>query len=286
MLTLLLQSCFLVRVPVKITTTPITDTVNVYHFVVTTSKSKLADSALINAYVKESDIAYNWISQQAAQNRQHLLFKQQWPANKDSTLRKNFVYKLPSTNFSVLSRSTNSLKRFAKKRTSNPKKQLEIINWQQNLYTSLATQVKDSVVAQQINDNLNTNNIAPNKNSLFVIHVVKAKKSNVLGFYTHNTVFAGTNKSRTIAHESLHHLGAPDLYIHKFFIGKRRHIVKKQLSDDIMNSATPGSTSCTITTLSNYTAYTIGWTNDLDPKYHALLKYNLKAVINFLIFGY
>lgn len=272
-----LQSCFLIKKPVPVTADPIKDTLEVYHFVITNDKARPVDSSLINAYTRESKTAYDWISRQAKQNGQHLNFREHWPNNKDTLLKKTFVFRLPSNSLTILCKDKHSFKKWVEDKTENESKREMLKNWEQNLFMALARSVQDSMVRKLIYESYQAKRSKTKSNKLFVIHHVKAKKKDkILGFYNNrNAIFIGRNRSRTIAHESVHYLGAPDLYIHKYWFGKRRRIVRKYLAYDIMN--TNPSDNSNHSELSNYTAYTIGWTKDLDEKYIPILKQNKMA---------
>jgi hypothetical protein len=118
------------------------------------------------------------------------------------------------------------------------------------------------------------------RQELMVCHILKVKKSIVLGFYKSGKAFIGNNKSETIAHESIHHLGASDVYVHRFWPGRRRRIAVKELKQEIMNGAIAKNYDCTTYYLSNYTAYTIGWTKTIDSEFKPILKENLMARFN------
>jgi hypothetical protein len=270
------QSCFLIKIPVDTKHVSIKDTVKVYHFIVSPNKKLVADSNLVKAYIYESKSAYNWITKEARKHGETLSFREHWPSNKDSSLKKTFVFKLPSTNLTILARNRNGFRKWVNKTVENEKKRQILMNWRENLFNSLAANVKDSLIAKIIQSNSSSRS----GKQLVVVHVLKAKKSKVFGFYSNNSAFIGLNKSATIAHESIHHLGAPDLYIHKYWFGKRRRTVKKELPDEIMNN-TRGNDS-NYAYLSNYTAYCIGWDEELDKKYKPLMKMNLQAMFNFM----
>lgn len=257
-LALFLQSCFFIRKAVPITTNPIKDTVDVYHFVINYDKSKPADTSLIGAYTRESKTAYDWIAKQARLNGQNLNFREHWPLNKDTVLKKTFVFRLPSNSLTILSMDKHSFKKWVNDRTENESKREALKNWEQNLFMSIAQAVKDTAVKKMIYDSYQSKKGTVTNNRLFVIHITKVKKKDkILGFYNNrNAVFIGRNKSRTISHESVHYLGAPDLYIHKYWFGKRRRIVRRYLDYDIMN--TSPSDNSNHSELSNYTAFTIG----------------------------
>ncbi len=248
---------------------------------ITYDKAKPADTSLINAYTRESKTAYDWISQQAKLNGQNLNFHEHWPLNRDTMLKKTFVFRLPSNSLTILFKDKNSFKKWVEDKTKNESKREALKNWEQNLFMSIAQSVKDTMVKKMIYDSYQSKKSSVKNNNLFVIHITKAKKKErILGFYNNrNAAFIGRNKSRTIAHESVHYLGAPDLYIHKYWFGKRRRIVKKYLDYDIMN--TSPSDNSNHSELSNYTAYTIGWSKALDKRYKPVLKQNKMAKFMF-----
>ena len=283
-LTLFLQSCFLIKKAVPITSDPIKDTVDVYHFVISFDK-KPADTTLLNAYSRESKTAYDWITKQAKANGQNLNFREHWPLNKDTILKRTFVFRLPSNSLTILCKDKHSFKKWVEDRTANESKREALKNWEQNLFMSIAQSVQDSEIKKIIYDSYQSKKSDIKGNRLFVIHLTKVKKKDkILGFYNRrNAVFIGQNKSKTISHESIHYLGAPDLYIHKYWFGKRRRLVKKHLDYDIMNNG-PADNSNHYE-LSNYTAYTIGWTKSLDKRYQPILKQNKMAqfLFNFLL---
>jgi hypothetical protein len=274
---LFLQSCFFIKKAVPITSDPIKDTVDVYHFVITYDKAKPADTSLIGTYTRESKTAYDWITKQAKLNGQNLNFREHWPLNKDTALKRTFVFRLPSNSLTILSMDKHSFKKWVNDRTENESKREALKNWEQNLFMSIAKSVRDSMVKKMIYDSYQSKKSNVKSNSLFVVHFMKVKKKDkILGFYNNrNAVFIGRNKSRTISHESIHYLGAPDLYIHKYWFGKRRRIVKRYLDYDIMN--TGPSDNSNHSEISNYTAYTIGWTKTLDKRFKPILKQNKMA---------
>ncbi len=275
-----LTSCFLIKIPIEFNSVPVTDTVKVYHFIVSSSLKKIADTAMSNNFERESKEAYDWITEEAAKNGQKLTFKEFWPLNKDPKLRNTFIHKLPSSNLQKLL-IKKRFKKVKHRKSKYHKKEIEIINWEEALFDSLTKQIKDSSISKVVknsNDFYNQSN-----NQLIVIHLLKARKSKILGFYNTGTVYLGNNKSGTVAHETIHYLGAPDLYIHKFWFGKRRRIVNDNLKHEIMNDATDTNNDCTTYFLSNYTAYTIGWNKNIESEYRPILKYNLMAKIVFYI---
>jgi hypothetical protein len=273
---LLLSSCTFFQKPVSVRHSPVKDTVAVYHFIVSANKRKGADTATTNSFIRESKTAYDWISKEAGLNGQHLVFKEHWPVNKDSNLRNTFTYKLPNNSLQKLIR-INKIRAVTQKRTKTQPEKTELIDWNKALFDSIGKQVKDSTVAELIHDTYDLK-ISHNRNQLFVIHVLKASESKILGYHKPGKgVYIGSNKSRTIAHESVHYLGAPDLYIHRYWFGKKRRTVKKKLWSEIMDSGIPRTESCNFYYISNYTAYTLGWTDTLQKEYKPLLKQGFMA---------
>lgn len=278
---LLLHSCFLIKIPVSVRHEPIKDTVSVYHFIVSSNK-KIADSILTNSYVKESKKAYNWITKEAKLANNNLIFKEFWAANKNKIYKNTFIYNLPSKSLNGLRKK--KFKLLIRKKTKKEDALFRRINWQQNLFDSLANWVNDTAISNAIKNNNNLNSNHTIKNQLFVIHFTKIKTGKILGFYTGYKAFIGLNTSRTIAHESIHYLGAPDIYIHKYWIGRRRRIVKRELKEEIMNNTVLENRSCETAYVSNYSAYCIGWIPKIDSVYKPLLKQNLMAKINFWLY--
>ena len=275
----LLQSCFLVKSPVGIQTTPIKDTVNVYHFIVTNSSKKIADTSTTNSFSRESKKAFDWLSKEAYKRGQNLIFKEQWLVNKDTLLQHNFVHKLPTNNVQTL-----LIKRFFKvvtrKKTKTQDEKIERVDWNKTLFDSLAKQINDTSVFKVFDNKVRLNQT---DNKLFMVHLLKAKKSRILGFNSGSKIFIGDNKSATIAHETLHYLGAPDLYIHRFWFGKRRRIVKKRLQQEIMDFPIGKNIDCRKYYISNYTAYTLNWDKSLEKQYKPILKQNLMAKFIFFL---
>lgn len=259
----------------------IKDTVKIYHFIVS-GAHKNVDTTLLNSYKKESKRAYDWISREASWHGKKLLFNEYWPVNTDSNLKHTFVYKLPSKSMNVLSRKSH-FRIVIRKKTKKEKKLTEILDWRRNLFDSIAHSLKDTVLAKNMRQNYTLKADRNNQNELFVLHLPKVNTRKVLGFYINKSVFVGQNKSRTIAHESIHHLGASDLYIHKFWFGKRRRIVKTELREEIMNSTFLKNSNCNNSYISSYTAYCIGWKDHPEELYMPLLKQNLMAKIDFFL---
>lgn len=277
---LLFSSCFLIKTPIAITDIPIKDTVTVYHFIVSNNHSQIADSAVFHSFVWESKRAFGWISDEASKNNQNLIFNEVWVTNKNPHLKHTFIHKLPSNKLQKLRRK-DSFRIIIKKKTKTQKEETAQVNWSKDLFDSIPKQINDSSIATIIHQTKNLN-ITPPTNQLVVIHLLKMKKSKILGFYTSGVAYIGTNKSEVIAHESIHYLGAPDIYIHKYWFGKRRRIVRKKLKEEVMNSALK-TMDCTDSYLSNYTAYTIGWNKYIEQEYMPLLKQNLMAKVLFNI---
>ncbi len=276
-----LHSCFLVKIRVPVKHVAIKDTIKVYHFIVS-GTYKNVDTTLLNAYKKESKRAYDWISREASWHGKKLLFNEYWPVNLDSNLEHTFVYKLPSKKMSVLFRKKN-FRVIARKKTKKEKQLTKTLDWRHDLFDSIAHSLKDTLLAGKIRQNYTPKGDPLDKNELFVLHLPKINTRKILGFYTNKSVFVGHNKSRTIAHESIHHLGAPDLYIHKYWFGKRRRIVKSELREEIMNSTFLKNSNCNNSYISSYTAYCIGWKPRPEELYEPLLKQNLMAKIDFFL---
>ncbi len=277
----ILHSCFLIKVPVTVKHVPIRDTVEVYHFIVSSSNVAV-DTTYANASVRESKRAYDWISGEAKAHGQHVVFREHWLLNKDTALKTTFKHRLPVNSLKVLVRK----KKFwvlVRKRTKTQERKVEKLSWTQNLYDTLAKEVADTNIARKLL-NYDTHVASKaNQNELFVFHLKKARRSYVNGFYSNQTAFIGRNKSRTIAHESLHYLGASDLYIHKFWWGKRRRIAKRNLKDEIMNSTYAKNENCVNSYLSNYTAYCMAWDQTIKNEYKPILKENLMAKFIFYV---
>ncbi|MEO6305891.1 MAG: hypothetical protein ABIP51_22280 [Bacteroidia bacterium] len=279
---LLFHSCFLLKIPVPLTHNPIKDTVNVYHFMISANRKKIADSTTSNKLVRESKKAYDWISMEASRHGQNLVFKEFWPVNKDTNYKNTFIHKLPRNSLQTLYIKKTFLVVTRKKTKTQPEK-IERVNWNPALFDSLTKQIKDSSIIKII-PGYKTPDLLHQANRLVVVHLLKARKSKLNGYYQPgNAVFIGNNRSRTIAHESIHYLGAPDLYIHKYWIGKRRRIVRKELRQEIMDRGVGKKTECTAYYVSNYTAYTIGWDKEIKKEYKPLLKQNLMAKIIFYL---
>jgi hypothetical protein len=268
-----LSSCFLIKIRIPITSVPIKDTVHVYHLILSSNSKKLADSNTVHAFKKESKEALDWITKEGHKYGQTLVFKEHWLTNKDTTRKNTFIHKLPSKSLNVLSRR-RTFKIVTRKKTRKQEEKIEPVNWKRAMFDSLGKQVSDTVIGKKIGI-ANKRSTIYNKNQLIMVHLLKAKKSKVLGFYKAGKIYLGKNRSETIAHETIHHLGAPDLYMHRFWLGKRRRIVKKELKQEIMNGSIAKNYVVDTYYMSNYTAYTIGWTNQLNPEYKPILKENL-----------
>jgi hypothetical protein len=165
------------------------------------------------------------------------------------------------------------------KRLKTEKEKIERVNWNKSLFDSISKQVNDTSLVKLLAHKSGYNRA---DNKLVMIHLLKVRKSKILGFYQSGRAFIGNNKSVTIAHEALHFLGAPDLYVHRYWFGKRRRIVKKELRQEVMDYAIGKNSDCTTYYISNHTAYTIGWEKNIDKTYHPLLKENLLAKFIFL----
>lgn len=279
------QSCFLVKLPVKKRQVFVKDTVNVYHFIVSGNKSRLADTLTVKSYKNQSKKAYDWLNKRAKENNQTVFFKEHWQKNKDSTLNNTFIFKLPTTNVSILSLNYQGFSFWAKRRTKNKIKRQEILKWQDRLLLTMANSIKDTMLSNRMKKSVKDSVLAKQRQNLYVVHLLKVKKKAVLGFYLpdKNMVVLGYNKSGTIAHESTHHLGAVDLYIHKFWFGKRRRLVRKTLADDIMNNTDSNDDNVNLKEMSNYTKYYIGWDKELEGRFKPLRRYNLMAAIDMFI---
>ncbi len=271
--TLLLHSCFLVKIPVNIRSTPIKDTVNVYHFIVTQSSSRAEDTSITNSFSRESKKAFNWLSTEAHERGQNLVFKEHWLVNKDTSLKHYFIHKLPSKSLQTLMRK-HFFNVVTSKKTKTQEEKIESVDWNKRLFDSLAQQIRDTSVIKLLNNKLSFNQ---SDNKLLMIHLLKLKKSKILGFTEGRKIFIGDNKSATIAHETIHYLGAPDLYIHRYWFGKRRRVVKRQLRQEIMDFAIGKNIECTKYFISNYTAYTLSWDKNLESQYKSILKQNMMA---------
>lgn len=277
---LFLNSCFLIKIPVPLKKQPITNSVNVYHFIISSNKNKIADTTLANSFIRESKKAYDWISEEASKKKQRLSFKEYWPDNKDTNLKNTFIHKLPSNSVQRLYLK-NYFKVVTRKKTKKQEEKIEKVNWKTALFDSIAKQIKDTSIYNIIKKRNLNRSVTPNQ--LIVIHLIKAKKSKINGFYSGGETYIGHNKSRTIAHESIHYLGAPDLYIHKYWFDKRRRLVKKELRQEVMNTGIGKNYDCITYYISDYTAHTIGWTQEPEKKYKPLLKQNLMAKFVFFI---
>jgi hypothetical protein len=272
-LIVLLQSCFLVKIPLKIKAIAVKDTVNVYHFVVTGNSRLTADTSTTNSFSRESKKAFDWLTKEANKRGQNLVFKEYWLENKDSLLKQNFIHKLPSKSLQELI-NKKFFNVVTRKRSRGHEEKIESVNWKRSLFDSLAKQIKDTRIAKLLNDRSRFNQ---SDNKLFMVHLLKVKKSKFLGFYQGGNAFIGSNKSVTIAHETLHYLGAPDLYIHRYWFGKRRRIIKNELKQEVMDFAIGKNHDCTKYYISNYTAFTLCWDKKLDKQFTPILKQNLMA---------
>lgn len=278
---LLFNSCFLIKIPVKTNSAPIKDTVNVYHFIVSSSSKKIADTATSNSFIRESKKAYDWITKEASKRGQTLIFKEFWPTNKDTNLKRTFIHKLPNNSLQVLTRKS-TFQVVTRKKTKTQEQKVERVNWNKALFDSIVKQINDSSVCRIIHKS-NESGLTASDNKLIMVHLLKARKSRILGFYKASRAYIGSNKSSTIGHETLHYLGAPDLYIHKYWFGKRRRIVKKELRQEIMDGSIGKNFDCTTYYISNYTAYTMAWDKNIENEYKPILRQNLMAKIIFYI---
>jgi hypothetical protein len=278
---LLFSSCFLVKIPVPVKSVPVQDTIHVYHLIVSASRKKLPDSTITNSFRRESAKAFSWITRQAGRYKQPVFFKEYWLSNKDTLLNTTFIHKLPNNSLKVLVRK-RMFKVLTRKRTKFQQEKIEKVNWKHALFDSVRHQIKDTSLIRRA-DKLFTNAGVSSRQHLVMVHLLKVRKSYILGFYSGGRAFIGNNKSETIAHETIHHLGAPDLYIHKFWFGKRRRIVKRELKQEIMNGAVGKNYDCDAYYVSNYTAYTVGWTKTMEPAYKPILKENLMARFVFFL---
>lgn len=268
----------MVKIPIGITEPPLRDTINVYHFIV--SKRNIADSATTYAFQRESKKAYKWITREASLNGIQLHFKETWVNNENPARKNTFVYKLPSRNLRILAIKPR-FKMITQKRTRYQKQVTEKVSWRKKMYETMVKQVDDTTIAWMLR-RASLNEYGPD-NQLIMIHVFKARRSWVNGFYMSGEAFIGVNRSKTIAHESLHHLGAADLYLHKFWFGRRRRIVRKEMRQEIMNNALQKNHDCNNYIVSTYSAYLMGWRKDMEPEFKPLLKENLMARMVFLI---
>lgn len=278
-LILILHSCFLIKIPLKLQATAIKDTVHVYHLIVTGSPKKLADTLTVSSFTHESKKAFDWLTKEAKMHKQNVIFKEYWLANKDTTLKYNFIHKLPNNSLQELTR-----KRFfcviTRKKTRTQDEKVERVNWNKRLFDSLSKQVKDTGIVEFLT---NKSRYKQSDNRLIMVHLLRVKKSRILGFYEAGRAFIGNNKSVTIAHETIHYLGAPDLYIHRYWFGKRRRMVRKELRQEIMDFTIGKNYDCTTYFISNYTAYTLNWDKNLEKQYKPLLRQNLMAKILFYL---
>lgn len=245
-----------------------------------TSK-KIADTATSNSMMRESKKAYDWITKEASKKGQRLIFKEFWLTNKDTNLKSTFIHKLPNNSLQILTR-TNTFEVVTRKKTKTQEQKVERVNWNKALFDSIVKQINDSSICNIIHKS-NELGSTPSDKKLFMVHLLKARKSGVLGFYQSGRAYIGTNKSSTIGHETLHYLGAHDLYIHKYWFGKRRRLVKKELKQEIMGGTIGKNFDCTTYYISNYTAYTMGWNKNIENEYKPLLKQSLMAEIMFYL---
>lgn len=274
-----MQSCFFVRIPVAVSKQAVSDTVHIYHFMVAKNKKRLYTEATANGLRYESKKAYNWITAQAGEHGQNLHFKEYWPLNKDTALKHNYVYNLPNNSLQVLMRK-KTFKMVTRKGARGQLEKIETVNWKQALFDSLAAHVEDTAVKNII---AGSGTLRQSGDTLIIIHLLTARKSKICGFYSAGRVFAGVNKASVIAHESLHHLGAPDLYLHRYWFGKRRRLVRNGLHLEIMDFDQGNKFGMERYYVSNYTAYTIGWDEKIDQRYKLLLKQNLMALCVFYV---
>lgn len=232
----------------------------------------MADTLKTNSFIRESKKAYDWLTIEANRRGQTLIFKEHWVTNKNTSLKHNFVHKLPNNSLKVLTRK-RYFKVVTRKKTKAEKEKIERVNWEKSLFDSISKQVNDTSLVKLLTHKFDYNR----DNKLVMIHLLKVRKSKILGFYQSGRAFIGNNKSVTISHETLHFLGAPDLYTHRYWFGKRRGIVKKELRQEVMDYAIAKNYDCTTYYISNYTAYTIGWEHNIDKLYKPILKENLMA---------
>lgn len=119
------------------------------------------------------------------------------------------------------------------------------------------------------------------QNVIFLLLVPKEGRSYSLpysggistDYYDENViVYAGdgsdTSLPATIAHEMLHPFGADDLYFPYDTDTSRADLAREYFPDDIMLRVDPLLSTLTV---GAYTAYKIGWTDVLDPKYGVFL---------------
>jgi hypothetical protein len=276
-LTLVFHSCFLIKIPIKLTTEPIHDTVNVYHFIVTKSSRKLADTATTNSFVRESKKATDYLSKEANKHGQSLVFINHWVTNRDTSLKNNFIHKLPNNSLQILTRK-KYFRIVTRKKTKEQEEMIERIDWHKSLFDSVSKQITDTSVSRLLTRQSGYNYSA---NKLIAFHLLKARKSKVLGLYERGTIYIGFNKSVTIAHEICHYLGAPDLYTHRYWFGKRRRLVKKKLPWELMDFAIFKHNDCATYNISDFIAYTLSWEKNIDKKFKPLLKENLMAKVVF-----
>ena len=101
----------------------------------------------------------------------------------------------------------------------------------------------------------------------------KGPRAKLADYYKESVViYAGdssdTSLPATIAHEMLHPFGADDLYFPYDTDTARAELAKEYFPDDIMLRVDPLLSTLTI---GAYTAYKVGWTDSLDPKYEVFL---------------
>ena len=92
-------------------------------------------------------------------------------------------------------------------------------------------------------------------------------------YYNENVVIymgdcSDTTLPATIAHEMLHPFGADDLYFPYDSDTSRAELAATYFPDDIMLRVDPLLSTLTV---GPYTAYNVGWTDTLDPKYEIFL---------------
>lgn len=273
-----LPSCFLIKIPLPVKSVAIQDTIHVYHFIIIDGAIK-TDAFKINAIVKESKDACDWLTDQAENNGQKVYFKEHWMFNNDTSMGKTFAFRFPSKALTVLSKNKASLWKWAKQKTKNEEARARIMSWETRLLDTLVNSIADAEGIKYLNDIIADGKT--DEQAICMMHLLKAKKTKIQGFYLNNRVYIGDNSSRTIAHETLHHLGANDLYIHSYWPGARRHLVKKKLKNEIMNFSNDKTKNCNNAFISSYTAYCMGWSNKLEKKQKRLLKQNMMSKILF-----
>ncbi len=273
-----LPSCFLVKIPLPVKTIAIEDTIHVYHFILIDGATK-ADPFKIKAIVKESKDACDWLADQAENSGQKVYFKEHWMFNNDTSMGKTFAFRLPSKALTVLSKNKAALWKWAKKKTKSEVGRARIMSWESRLLDTLVNSIVDAEAIKFLNAVIADGKT--DEHAIFMMHLLRAKKTKMQGFYGGNRAYFGDNNSRTIAHETLHHLGANDLYIHRYWPGARRHLVKKKLKNEIMNYSNDKTNNCNNTFISSYTAYCMGWSNKIEKKQKRLLKQNLMSKMLF-----